>query len=83
VLFSFAREAAGASRARHSLRPLLSEGSFGDQLGRYSRRGNVESWSSRRTEYFIACQGCSDGPEKTLEKKKSQRSAILSIKGKA
>src|SRR5712664_1270012 len=26
VLFSFAREAAGASSARHSLRPLISEG---------------------------------------------------------
>jgi hypothetical protein len=26
VLFSFAREAAGASRARHSLRPLFSKG---------------------------------------------------------
>jgi hypothetical protein len=26
VLFYFAREAAGASRARHSLRPLFSDG---------------------------------------------------------
>ena len=26
VLFSFAREAAGASSARHSLRPLISQG---------------------------------------------------------
>src|SRR5512133_3229316 len=41
VLFSFAREAAGALSARHSLRPLISEGFFGDQLGRYSRRENV------------------------------------------
>jgi hypothetical protein len=36
----FAREAAGASRTRHSLRPLLMR-AVDAPLGRYSRRGNA------------------------------------------
>src|SRR5438876_7081595 len=39
VLFHFAREAAGASCARHSLRPLTSEGrTFSAKLARKARR---------------------------------------------
>jgi hypothetical protein len=47
--FSFAREAAGASRARHSLRPLISEGgTFLANLARIARRDReavfVDEW---------------------------------------
>jgi hypothetical protein len=42
VLFYFARKAAGASRARHSLRPLISEGELSWQNSGASRRGNAE-----------------------------------------
>jgi hypothetical protein len=39
VLFSFAREAAGALGARHSLRPLISQGQeFNAKLARNARR---------------------------------------------
>jgi hypothetical protein len=39
VLFSFAREAAGASSARHSLRPLNFQGQeFKAKLARKARR---------------------------------------------
>jgi hypothetical protein len=39
VLFSFAREAAGALGARHSLRPLISQGQeFNAKLARNPRR---------------------------------------------
>jgi hypothetical protein len=38
VLFYFAREAAGAAGARHSLRPLSIGGDFCGQLGRFQRR---------------------------------------------
>jgi hypothetical protein len=39
VLFSFAREAAGALSARHSLRPLISQGQdFKAKLARKARR---------------------------------------------
>ena len=43
--FIFARKAAGASRARHSLRPLISEGELSWQNSDASRRGNVETYS--------------------------------------
>src|SRR5882724_990825 len=44
VLFHFAREAAGALRARHSLRPLISGRMVHAKLGRYSRGGKVKLW---------------------------------------
>jgi len=40
--FVFAREAAGASGARHSLRPRFVEGFDQASLGRNTRRGSVE-----------------------------------------
>src|SRR5258706_13562058 len=44
VLFYFAREAAGALGARHSLRPLLSRGANGFcKTSGASRRGNAQS----------------------------------------
>jgi hypothetical protein len=45
VLFSFAREAAGASRARHSLRPLIFSGrTFKAKLARNARRDREAVW---------------------------------------
>jgi hypothetical protein len=44
VLFYFARKAAGALGARHSLRPLISEGGTKEQTSDASRRENAESW---------------------------------------
>ncbi|MGB6957572.1 MAG: hypothetical protein WBE54_20275, partial [Bradyrhizobium sp.] len=43
VLFSFAPEAAGASSARHSLRPLISRGMLFTITRARLRRGNVEA----------------------------------------
>ena len=40
--FTFAREAMGAARTRHSLRPLFG-GWFAQQLGRHPRREGVDS----------------------------------------
>jgi hypothetical protein len=40
VLFNFAREAAGASSARYSLRPLISQGRNSKQNSR-ERRGEI------------------------------------------
>jgi hypothetical protein len=45
--FIFAREAAGASSARHSLRPLILEGGLREQLGRYLRGENAQAWMPR------------------------------------
>jgi hypothetical protein len=44
--FIFARKAAGALRARHSLRPLISEGELSWQNSGASRRGNAEPYLS-------------------------------------
>jgi hypothetical protein len=50
VLFSFAREAAGVSNTRHSLRPLLSGGKFNAKLGRFrvAREKNHVNDASRQ-----------------------------------
>jgi hypothetical protein len=50
VLFSFAREAAGASSARHSLRPLIGEGgSFQEKLARNARRDREAAFENAAT----------------------------------
>jgi len=58
VLFIFARETAGATRIRHSLRPLCRGQLFG-KLGR-PRRENAEVWLSqiRHRERSEAIQLC-------------------------
>ena len=42
--FYFACEAAGASRARHSLRPLISEGETTEQTSRETRGEIAKLW---------------------------------------
>jgi hypothetical protein len=46
VLFSFAREAAGASRARHSLRPLNFQGQEFKENSRENARRDREAVSA-------------------------------------
>jgi hypothetical protein len=55
-----AREAAGASSARHSLRPLFSEGERQEQNPDASRRGNAEVCSQRAT-YSAVMPGLDPG----------------------
>jgi hypothetical protein len=43
VLFTFAREAAGASSARYSLRPLIFRRQTTEQNSGETRRGNAEA----------------------------------------
>jgi hypothetical protein len=44
VLFHFARKAAGAASARHSLRPLIQKAERKSKTRAKSRRENVELW---------------------------------------
>jgi hypothetical protein len=59
VLFSFAHKAAGASRARLSLRPLISEGGIYWQTSDASRRENAELYQrhceEQRDEAIHSC----------------------------
>jgi hypothetical protein len=72
--FIFARKAAGALRARYSLRPLISEGELSWQNSDASRRGNIKLrrmnanlryfTSALRPVYAKASPGHDGGPPK-------------------